>query len=106
MFTICVRYQCFNLICQQVQNLLVHARSVLTDMQIVLRIRLEAGHKTTFLKNTIFTAFAVMMGMFTDLKMMNVLVLTYGDREIFHNELTYWVLVLFPFMSYGMADIK
>lgn len=64
----------FDLVCQQVQHLLIKLARILADVQIVVVTGLETGDELALLKYFYFTAFAIVMQVFTNFKMVNLLV--------------------------------
>ena len=74
----------FDLIRQPVQQFFFKPGSVLADVQKVLRIRLKAGDKCATFVHTVFTAFAVMVRVLANLKVVNFLIVADRDRVLFH----------------------
>lgn len=77
-----------DLVRQQMQYLLINISRILADMQKVMIIRLEAGHKTAVLKYPEFAFRIVMVGIFANLEVVHFLVLADRDRVILHNNTT------------------
>lgn len=78
----------FDLIRQQMQDLLVDLAGVLAHMQKLLRIRLEAGDINAAFKYFIFTLVIVVVRVLAHLEMMHLLIFTHGDRVIIHADTT------------------
>jgi len=74
----------FDLICQQMQQFFFQFSLVLADVQVIVFVRLKAGYYSAILKYVHFTAFAVVVQVFTNLKMMNLFIYSDTDRVIFH----------------------
>ena len=74
-----------DLVCQQMQQLFFQVARVLADVQVVVVIRLKAGHQPALLKYFHFTAFAVMVQVFSNFKMVHLFVKADRDRVIFHS---------------------
>ena len=75
---------CLDLISQQMQQFLVYIAWILTDVQVIVTIRFKAGHQLPLLKNFDFTAFAVVVQVFTNLEMVNLFIYSDADWVIFH----------------------
>ena len=85
-----------DLISQQMQQLLIQLTGILADVQVIVVIRLEAGHQLTFLEDFHFAAFAALVQVLTNLKMVNLFVNTDNDWVIFHSvDTTIWMAMQF-----------
>ena len=79
-----MRMVCLDLVGQQMQQLFIELTRILADVQVIVIVRLKAGHQLTLLKHFYFTAFAIVVQVFTNLKMMNLFIYSDTDRVIFH----------------------
>jgi hypothetical protein len=83
-----VRMVRLDLVRQHIKHFLFQFTRILADVQEQLLIRVEAGDEITVLKNAELTVFAIMMQVFAYLEMMDFLIRTDRDREIFHSLVT------------------
>lgn len=76
----------FDLICKQMEQLFVQIAGIMADLEVIVFIWLKTGYQLSILKYFNFTAFAVMMQVFTNFEMVNLFIYTDSDRVIFHSE--------------------
>jgi GDP-mannose pyrophosphatase NudK len=67
-------YGCLDLVGQQIQDLFIEPGCVLTNMQVLLRVRLKAGDKFAVLEHAVLATFAIMVRMLANLEMVYLLI--------------------------------